>query len=180
MRNGRVKQITSGALFCALICVGAFIKIPLPQLPVTMQMFFVLLAGLVLRREISVLAVGTYILLGLAGLPVFASGGGIGYVLMPSFGYMAGFLAAVWVMSFIVERGAGIHILIGAVAVGIGVVYAVGIPYFCIITKYVLHIDLSIDYIIKFCFLAVLPGDILSGAVAVATGKRLINSAVFS
>lgn len=41
---------------------------------------------------------------GLFGLPVFAAGGGIGYIVRPSFGYLIGFVVAAFVTSFVVER----------------------------------------------------------------------------
>lgn len=175
MKKLTIRDITCGALFCALVCVGAFIKIPLPQLPVTMQMFFVLLAGLVLKPAVSVMAVGTYILLGLLGLPVFANGGGIGYVFLPSFGYMIGFLLAVLAMSFLARR----NVIIATVA-GIAIVYAVGIPYFWAITRFVLNTQITAEYILKFCLITMLPGDILSGIAAVIIGKRLKKTDIFS
>ena len=48
MRGNRVSDLTYCALFTSLICVGAFIKIPLPNVPLTMQMTFVTLSGMIL------------------------------------------------------------------------------------------------------------------------------------
>jgi len=74
------KDITFTALFAALIVVGAFIKIDIP-LPLytmhfTLQWLFVLMAGFLLGAKIGALSVITYILIGLAGVPIFAAGGG--------------------------------------------------------------------------------------------------------
>ena len=171
MKN--LKNITVGALFSALICIGAFIKIPLPQLPITMQMFFVLLAGLILTPNTALLAVGGYVLLGLAGLPVFSSGGGISYVLMPSFGYIIGFFAAAPLMAVICRRQKGFIRMIFASLAGIAVIYIVGISYFCLITYFILHADISAEYIIKLCILAMLPGDLISSALAILSAAKL-------
>ena len=51
MRTSKIKIITLCALFAALSAVGAFIKIPFPLLPFTMQTFFVALAGLLLGKK---------------------------------------------------------------------------------------------------------------------------------
>ena len=58
----------------------------------TLQFFFVLLAGIILGGKRGALAVGCYVALGLIGIPIFAAGGGIGYIFRPSFGYLLGFI----------------------------------------------------------------------------------------
>ena len=92
------------ALFAALIAVGAFIKIPVPVVPFTLQYLFTMLSGLMLGSKWGLAAVGIYIALGLAGLPVFAQGGGIGYVLQPSFGYIIGFALGAFVTGLIAQK----------------------------------------------------------------------------
>ena len=74
------------ALFAALIAVGAFIKIPVPFVPFTLQLLFTTLAGIVLGPKYGALSVGVYILIGLCGVPIFTQGGGPAYVLQPTFG----------------------------------------------------------------------------------------------
>lgn len=64
------------ALFAALIAVGAFIKIPVPFVPFTLQLLFTTLAGIVLGPKYGALSVGVYILIGLCGVPIFTQGGG--------------------------------------------------------------------------------------------------------
>ena len=78
----KTKELTFTALFAALSVVGAFLKIniplPLYTMHFTLQWFFVLMAGFILGSRLGALSVMVYLLLGLSGLPVFASGGGIG------------------------------------------------------------------------------------------------------
>ena len=76
------KNMVLCGMFTALTAIGAFIQVPVPYMDYfTLQFFFVLLAGLVLGGNKGALSVGCYVLLGLLGLPIFAAGGGIGYVL---------------------------------------------------------------------------------------------------
>ena len=75
----KTKELTTCALFAALIAVGAFIKIdiPLPMYTMhfTLQWFFVLMAGFLLGAKLASLSVIVYLCIGLVGVPVFAAGG---------------------------------------------------------------------------------------------------------
>lgn len=86
MQKINTKNLILCALFTALIVVGAFIRIPIPVVPFTLQFFFTMLAGLLLGGKLGFTSVATYIAMGLLGLPVFVEGGGLAYLLKPSFG----------------------------------------------------------------------------------------------
>ena len=73
----KTKSIIYCGLFTALIAVGAFIKIPVPVVPFTLQYLFTMLAGLLLGARLGSLSVFAYMVLGLAGLPIFTEGGGL-------------------------------------------------------------------------------------------------------
>ena len=94
MRNNRTKQLILCAMFVALIAIGAFITIPIPIIPLTLQDLFVMLAGILLGPKWGALASLIYVFMGLAGLPVFTQGGGLAYVLKPSFGFLIGLLCS--------------------------------------------------------------------------------------
>lgn len=84
----KIKQITYIALFSSLIAIGAFIKIPVGNVPFTLQPLFVMLSALVLDKKSAIYSVLIYIIIGLIGIPIFARGGGIGYIFQPTFGYL--------------------------------------------------------------------------------------------
>ncbi len=98
MKNVKVKLVAADiaecALFVALMIAGAFIKIPFPIMPLTFQTMFAVLAGLLLGWKKGIISMTAYAFIGLIGIPVFSSGGGIFYVTMPSFGYILGFIAS--------------------------------------------------------------------------------------
>ena len=71
----KTKSLIYCGLFTALIAVGAFIKIPVPVVPFTLQYLFTMMAGLLLGSKLGALSVTFYMLLGLAGLPIFSEGG---------------------------------------------------------------------------------------------------------
>jgi biotin transport system substrate-specific component len=92
------------ATFVALIAVGGFISIPFIPVPFTLQTLFVLLAGAVMKRY-AVIPASFYLLLGAMGLPIFHNGlAGIGVLLGPTGGYMAGFLPAAALTGFAYEQ----------------------------------------------------------------------------
>ncbi len=82
------------ALFAALIIVGAYIRFPLPPVPITLQTLFVISASLLGGTAIGLSSVTIYLLLGAVGLPVFTAGGGLGILLGPTGGFLFGLLPA--------------------------------------------------------------------------------------
>ena len=92
IRSLSVRDLTFIAMMTALIAVCAWITVPM-TVPFTMQTFGVFMALLVLGGPKGTMAVALYILLGMAGVPVFAGfGAGIGVLAGPTGGYIAGFL----------------------------------------------------------------------------------------
>lgn len=174
-RKQLIIDISISALFCTLICVGAFIKIPIPNLPITMQVFFVLLAGLVLEPKTAFFASFSYLFLGLIGLPIFTSGGGIGYVLIPSFGFIIGFVIAATVMSLILHKTKKQPFwLLALVAfLGIIIIYLVGIPYFALITNVINTGDKSAIWFIQALLVPFIPKEIISAIAAILVAYKL-------
>ena len=79
-------------LFCALIIVGTYIRVPLPPVPITLQSMIIMIAAFTLDWKQSLTAVFLWLFLGLVGLPVFTSGGGIAAFLGPTGGYIWGMM----------------------------------------------------------------------------------------
>ena len=125
MRNQKTKNMILSAMFVALISVGAFIKIPVPVVPFTLQVLFTMLAGLLLGGKRGALAVCVYTALGLAGLPVFTQGGGLGYIFQPTFGYIIGFAVGAYVTGVIANRSnrPGYKRLLSANFAGLAIIY---------------------------------------------------------
>jgi biotin transport system substrate-specific component len=90
------------ALMAALTGVGGFIRIPVSPVPFTLQTLFVYLSADLLGKK-GALSQIIFITLGLVGVPIFAMGGGIGYILQPTFGYLLGFPIGAWVVGALVD-----------------------------------------------------------------------------
>ena len=77
-----------------LLTVSSKYKIPLGPVPFSLQTFVVLFISSTMGM-VGFYSVLSYFILGLLGLPIFALGGGVGYVLLPSFGYLVGMVRGV-------------------------------------------------------------------------------------
>ena len=163
------RQITLCALFAALITIGTYIKIPTPLLPLTFQTLFVVLSGLVLGRKYGALSVCVYVIAGVIGLPVFT-----GSALNPTFGYIVGFIPGAWIAGYIAERFAPKFMtwFLGAVA-GIAVIYAFGIPYYYLMSKYYIGNELGAKTLLMYFVLMPIPGDVAKSILAGLIVKRL-------
>lgn len=76
------------------------------SLGVTYQVGAVLLVGCLGGRNAAALSQLAYLLLGLTWFPVFAQGGGIGYLSKPSFGYLLGFVPGAWLCGYLAFKAA--------------------------------------------------------------------------
>lgn len=169
------KDMVICGMFAVLIAVGAFIKIPIPVVPFTLQFLFTMLAGIILGGKLGAVSVGIYIALGLAGLPIFAEGGGIWYLLKPSFGYLLGFCVATYVTGTMVEKMKKLTIpkCLGANFVGLVIVYAMGMIYYYVICNYVINSPIGVWPLFLYCFLLAIPGDICLCILTAFMAKRL-------
>ncbi len=163
-----VRQLALGALFTALISIGSKIMIPLDMIGMhfTLQWLFVLLAGLLLEKKTARMSTGCYVLIGLVGVPVFATGGGIGYLFKPTFGFLAGFVVAVWVMTSLKTSP-----LLKCTA-GLLAYYFTGFLWYLFMMYVVYQQPLGLLLAFINCFTTIIP-DFLLCLVACMIAKRL-------
>lgn len=165
------------AAFAALICVlsqGAIYPFG-NTVPITLQSLGVMLAGALLGWKRGALAVLTWLVLGAAGLPVFAGGtSGLAKFVGPTGGYLFGFLVGVVVIGWLVERAApGYTPVRGFFAnvAGLVAIYACGIP----VTAMVVHTKTI--WAIAQSTTTFLPGDLIK-AVVVAGVAAAVHRAM--
>ncbi|MCM1228163.1 MAG: biotin transporter BioY [Clostridium sp.] len=164
------------AMFAALIAVGAFIKIPIPYVPVTLQTFFVTLAGLLLGAKWGSLSALVYLITGLIGVPIFTEGGGPGYIFKTTFGYLIGFVIGAYVTGLIAHKNdtPSYKRLLCASFAGLGVIYICGMIYCYIIANLYLKADMSVKSLLLSCFVLVIPGDFILCFFASFLSQRLL------
>ncbi|WP_341299560.1 biotin transporter BioY [Lysinibacillus sp. FSL H8-0500] len=163
------------AMFAALTAIGAFIKIPLPVVPFTLQIVFVFLAGCLLGSRNALSSQLVYIGVGLVGLPVFTQGGGITYVLQPTFGYLIGFALAAYCIGWLIERvqtPTKKH-FIGATIVGLIIIYAVAVPYLYMALNFWLDMKTSWSHVFALGFLGSIVADFCLAVTSALLAERL-------
>jgi biotin transport system substrate-specific component len=173
-RNSTV-SLAYMALFAALTAIGAFIKIPLPYVPFTLQVLFVFFAGSLLGSKRGMQSQLVYVGIGLAGLPVFTQGGGIGYFLQPTFGYLIGYIAGAFVVGWIIERidNPKTYQFILANLAGLLVVYLIGVPYLYMALNVWMGIPSSWAHVWMIGFVYSILGDIVISVIAGVLVTRL-------
>ena len=176
MKTEKTKNLVLCSLFVALIVVGAFIRIPVPVVPFTLQLLFTMLAGLLLGGRLGAISVCAYIVMGLIGLPVFTEGGGLAYILKPSFGYIIGFAVGAYVTGKIANKvpRPGYKRLLTANFIGLAIVYAFGMVYYYLISDFYLGDPIGLWPLFLYCFILAVPGDIVLCIIGAVLGKRLI------
>ena len=172
MKN-KTRMMILAALFAALTAVGAFIRFPLGAMSVTLQFMFTAMAGVLLGAKWGAVSQTVYVVLGLVGLPVFTMGGGIGYVMQPSFGFLLGLIPTAWVIGRLTEKENGHWRIALACLAGLAVLYLIGLPYMYLIMKLYLHKSITVWTAVKAGMLVYLPGDAVKIALTVLLYKPL-------
>lgn len=172
----KTRDLTMIAMFASLTAVGAFIKIPLPIVPFTLQYFFCALGAMILGSKKGALSQSLYVLMGLIGIPIFTQGGGIQYIFNLTFGYLIGFILGAFVIGKITENTkkiTNIKILIACI-LGLIIIYLLGVIHMYIIYNFYLGQVMGIWKIINIGILAFLPGDLILSLMISIVGVKVI------
>ena len=144
----------------ALLTVSAHIKIPFHPVPLTMQTLIVLGIGMTYGARLGGITLLSYLAAGFIGLPVFAGGAGMVYMMGPTGGYLAGFFAAAVVLGALAERGWARSWVTTAAAMLIGnvIIYLLGVGWLTSLIGW--------DKAVQFGLLPFLYGDALKLIIA--------------
>ncbi len=160
------RDIVYIALFAALVAVLGLIP-PIylnPAVPITAQSLGVMLSGALLGARRGGYALVLFLVLVAIGLPILSGGrGGLGAFLSPSGGFLLGFPLGAFTVGWLIERwwkrlNLSLAILANVIG-GIGVIYALGIPWLAIASDLAL-IQAAIGSSVF------IPGDVIKAVVA--------------
>ena len=145
-----------------LLAVSSKVQVPFWPVPMTMQTFVVFLIGMTCGWKLSFFTLLAYIIEGALGLPVFATGSGLAYLMGPTAGYIYGMFLAAIVIGFLAEKGFSnsyfmtfICLLIGSV-----IIFSLGVGYLGSLIGY--------DKAIVFGLLPFIPSELFKIFLAVA------------
>ena len=173
-------ELTLSSMFVVLIAVGANITSMIPGLvvggvPITLQTFFAILAGLILGSRLGVLTTSAYTFIGLVGIPVFAQfSAGPGILIKPTFGFILSFILAAYVIGKMVAKKNNVSSFIMAALVGTAINYVVGTNWMYFAYKFWADAPEGFTYGMAWLWmLAPLPKDIILGVFAGIMAHRL-------
>ena len=126
-----LKNIILVILGTIIITISAKIQVPFWPVPMTMQTFVVFIIGMAYGWKLAFSRLVVYLIEGAIGLPVFAKGGGLLYLLGPTAGYLYGMTIAAGIIGYFAERGFNksyfesfISLIIGTI-----VIFLLGVGY---------------------------------------------------
>ncbi|MDN4526802.1 biotin transporter BioY [Fictibacillus fluitans] len=180
----KASDLTLAAMFAALMAVGANITSWIPALafgsvPITLQTFFCILAGLLLGSRLGAVSMIVYMLVGLAGAPVFAKfSGGPSTIFSPSFGFILSYIIAAYAAGIVLEKAKkpSFPVFLTASFIGLIVNYAVGTTLLYLALTNWAAID-GVTYLGTWKgMLIFLPKDILLTAVTAVISPRIYKA----
>ncbi len=139
VENRIVNAVIGVVFFIMATALGAYVRIPLPgtPVPITLQTFFVILAGAVLGKKLGMLSQASYLFLGAIGMPIFQGYAfGVAHILGPTGGYLAGFLLASFLTGKILEKEENSFLkIIAAFAIGNIALYSLGVIWLMLLYR---------------------------------------------
>lgn len=182
MKKWKPIDITMIALFVAFMAVGANVTsfLIIGGVPVTLQTFFSILAGLILGKRLGSVAMLVYMLVGLIGIPIFAGiSGGLMVITRPSFGFILAFIITALVVGFLIEKKQTVSFYIFSGFIGLLINYIIGTSWMYMAYKLWFAAPEGFTYQLLWSWMALpLIKDILLTFIAGIVGHRLYFSVI--
>ena len=183
MKHIRPIDMTYGAVFVCLMAIGANITVWFPILaipiggisvPLSLQTFFAIIAGLMLGRKLGTITMITYIFVGVAGVPVFAglSAGPMVFI-SPTGGFIISFMFVAYFVGFVTEKIKKRGIINYSFSAFFGLLfnYGIGVSYMYLALN--TWLELNISYLLAWS--SVIPFLIKDGALAILAAVFMVN-----
>ncbi len=166
----RINRLARIALMVAATGALSFLRIPLPftPVPITGQTLGTMLAGLLLGPGDGAVSQVVYVLLGVAGLPLFGGLAGPGVLMGPTGGYLVGLIGGAWVTGSIAGgRTAALPVFAGCFFGGIVAVYVPGALWLSLVT------GMGVSAAFVAGVVPYIPGDLVKILAAYMMANRL-------
>lgn len=175
--QGKVKELVLFSLFTALTAIGAFIRVPVPLCPFTLQLLFTTLSGLILGSRKGAASVAVYVVSVCRGFPFYA--GRRAGIYFPayfrlSFGVHRGSLAYGEIVGAYGKTVICPHFICEPGRTSCGLPF--GMVYVYVINNYYLNTPIGIWPVVLYCFLLAVPGDICLCVLAAVLAKKLYRA----
>lgn len=171
----KTNDLTLCALFIVFYIFASKVTIPIGIIPVTLQTCAVILAGCLLNRKQIAISFSVYIMMGLLGLPVFATGGGFQYILQPSFGFILAFPFAAMIICFCKQHFhlKSVYHLFPVCILALLFIYFIGTSYMYIILNFYMGKAVNIAGAIAIGVSPFIISDFISCSIGCIAALRL-------
>jgi biotin transport system substrate-specific component len=173
-------DLTLASMFVGLMAIGANITSFVPFMvvggvPITLQTFFALLAGIILGSRLGAISMTVYGLVGLVGVPIFAKfGAGFSTIISPTFGFILSFILTAYVVGKVVEKNRTLSAFVIASLIGLVINYVFGTNWMYFAYKFWAAAPEGFTYKMAWLWMvAPLPKDIILAVFAGMMGHRL-------
>ncbi|MGI6227041.1 MAG: biotin transporter BioY [Peptococcales bacterium] len=175
-----IREMTLAAFFAALMTIGAYIsKIwPPDVIPFSLLPLLSMLAGVILGPRLGAMSMIVYLLVGLVGIPVFASPpyGGFTYIFKPTFGFVVSFIAGAYVAGIVVHKKEkpGWGTFFGAMILSNIIMYLIGLPWMYLMFNF--YTGQAMTFTQVFLLMSVyLVLDFVKAGIAAVLGKVMFE-----
>lgn len=159
----KTREMCLTGIMAALLCLLGPLTVPVGPVPLSVLSFGIYLAAQTLGARLGTFAVITYILLGMAGMPVFAGfTGGVSRVAGPTGGYILGYIPCALITGMGGQRRPVLKMAAGTVAM-----YTLGTAWF------MCQSGTAVLPTLWICVAPFLPGDIVKIIAAHVTAARI-------
>ncbi|MFK3958922.1 biotin transporter BioY [Guptibacillus hwajinpoensis] len=182
MRKMKTIDLVYAGMFAALMAVGANIAqfLVVGGVPITLQTFFAILAGLLLGSRLGAISLTVYAFVGLAGAPVFAQfTGGPAVLFKPTFGFILSYILVAYVAGKIVESKSKPTMRTFMIASFTGFIlnYVLGTNYMYYAYKFWAEAPEGFTYGMAWLWMvAPLPKDVILSIVAALISPRIYSA----
>lgn len=172
----KTKDMILVAIFASLTAIGAFIKIPIPPVPITLQYLFCAFSGVFLGSRLGLYSQLLYVGIGLSGIPIFTKGGGISYIFEPTFGYLIGFILCAYIIGKFTENLKDVNFknIFFPVILGLIGVYTIGVSYLYMIIHYYVGKSITFMMAMKLGFFPFIIQDLCWSIFIAFTATKVI------
>lgn len=175
--HSKTLKLVHIAMFSALMAIGANLTsfLIIGGVPITLQTFFAILAGLLLGSRLGAASMVVYAFIGLAGVPVFAKfSGGMDTIISPTFGFILSFILLAYVVGAIAEKFPTRQGFVIAALAGLVINYVFGTNWMYAAYKLWFAAPEGFSYALAWAWMVPpLPKDLILAVLAGLFGFRL-------
>lgn len=166
--KSRTHILVATALMTAVTCVLAPMSIAIGPVPISLTNLVIYMSLYLLGWKMGTVSCVVYILIGMAGVPVFSGfSGGIGKLVGPTGGYIIGFIPMALIAGPVIEKSGKRFFHFAAMLAGTAVCYILGTAWFCVV------MGTGVLAALSACVFPFIPVDIAKMAIVMIVGPML-------